>query len=368
MRKRKKLSHSNFHQWCLCIVLLMMSLDVTAQIRATKSNAYSGYWKLIKTNIIQHEDTHNENGSYTLYTASATEHTKQGKGWGIVGPYDDKELFGFSFSSSIQAPPDRITADSLVLHTVVRRLSEDAPCYIREMATLTFEDTNTFLRHGCPEGAIRKLKGTKGVGTWKEHGNHGEWDFVIRIPKGNKDEEKALNFYSCDSRTQWVYKWCEDTWAETPPPGEEEEDEEEEVIGPHVEVDTRAWQPDTALPFAIPASVILGMLGYTLTRGKRKGKDEMPEPREMHLYKDFGNTLVIGDEPKQVYAKIVRKTKSGEDVTDVELTSLIRITAGDKYMKVEDGGMSGEWRMAWASAPSCHKPTIRCSSRRSSSS
>ena len=51
MRKRKKLSHSNFHQWCLCIVLLMMSLDVTAQIRATKSNAYSGYWKLIKTNI-----------------------------------------------------------------------------------------------------------------------------------------------------------------------------------------------------------------------------------------------------------------------------------------------------------------------------
>lgn len=351
MRKRKKLSHSNFHQWCLCIVLLMMSLDVTAQIRATKSNAYSGYWKLIKTNIIQHEDTHNENGSYTLYTASATEHTKQGKAWGIVGPYDDKELFDFSFSSSIQAPPDRITADSLVLHTVVRRLSEDAPCYIREMATLTFEDTNTFLRHGCPEGVIRKLKGTKGVGTWKEHGNHGEWDFVIRIPKGNKDEEKALNFFGCNSRTQWVYRWCEDTWAETPPPGEEEEDEEEEVIGPHVEVDTRAWQPDTALPFAIPASVILGMLGYTLTRGKRKGKDEMPEPREMHLYKDFGNTLVIGDEPKQVYAKIVRKTKSGEDVTDVELTSLIRITAGDKYMKVEDGGMSGEWRMAWVSVP-----------------
>ena len=196
-------------------LLLVTWLCVTAQNRTSQSNGTSGYWELVKTNIIQHEDTHNENGNYTLYTAKATEHTKKGKGWGIVGLYDDKELFDFSFVSSIQAPPKRITADSLVLHTVVERLSKDAPCYIRESATLTFEDTSTFLRHGCPEGVIRKLKGTKGVGTRKEHGKHSEWDFVISIPRGRKDKVQALNFYSCDSRTQWVYKWCDDTEDDT---------------------------------------------------------------------------------------------------------------------------------------------------------
>ena len=57
-------------------LLLVTWLCVTAQNRTSQSNGTSGYWELVKTNIIQHEDTHNENGNYTLYTAKATEHTK----------------------------------------------------------------------------------------------------------------------------------------------------------------------------------------------------------------------------------------------------------------------------------------------------
>lgn len=72
-------------------LLLVTWLCVTAQNRTSQSNGTSGYWELVKTNIIQHEDTHNENGSYTLYTASATEHTKQGKAWGIVGPLRERD-------------------------------------------------------------------------------------------------------------------------------------------------------------------------------------------------------------------------------------------------------------------------------------
>lgn len=124
----------------------------------------------------------------------------------------------------------------------------------------------------------------------------------------------------------------------------------------HVEEKHDAWGQEGVWQFAIPASVILGMLGYTLTKGKRKGKDEedkqkYPDPREMHIYKDFGDTLIAGDAPKQVFAKIVRKKNDGNEVTDSAMTSLITITPGDQYLQVRDGGMYGEWRTAWISAP-----------------
>ncbi len=330
------------------IALLMMPLSVAAQSRTSQSYGTSGYWKLVDTKIFQPKDSKGSNLS-EKFSASATEHTLNG----LVGGYE------FSFVSSIQAPPDRISADSLVLHTTLRRLSEDAPYCIWPSILLTFEDASGFASHGRYEGEVRNLIGTRGVGTRKEDGKYGEWDYVIYIPKGNKDEEQGLNFLSLESRTQWVYRWCEDTWAETPPPDEGDDDDEEEVIEPHVEVDTQAWKPDVTLPFAIPASVILGMLGYTLTKGKRKGKDgedEMPEPREMHIYKDFGDTLIAGEEPKQVFAKIVRKKKDGSEVTDSAMTSLITITPGDQYMQVRDGGMYGEWRTAWVTAPNADNP------------
>lgn len=129
--------------------------------------------------------------------------------------------------------------------------------------------------------------------------------------------------------------------------------------GPHVEEHHDAWGFEGVWPFAIPASVILGMLGYTLTKGKRKGKDgedEMQEPREMHIYKDFGDTLIAGDTPQQVFAKIVQKKRDGSEVTDSAMTSLITITPGDQYLQVKDGGMYNEWRTAWVGAPEVDTP------------
>ncbi len=125
---------------------------------------------------------------------------------------------------------------------------------------------------------------------------------------------------------------------------------------PHVEEHHDAWPLKNVWQFAIPASVIIGMMGYTLTMGKRKkGEDDEdpkhPDPREMHIYKDFGDTLIVGDAPKQVFAKTVRKMKGDKVVPDSAMTALIQITPGDDYMQVEDGGVQGEWRTAWIAAP-----------------
>ncbi|MBR6202914.1 MAG: hypothetical protein IKQ62_07910 [Bacteroidaceae bacterium] len=140
-----------------------------------------------------------------------------------------------------------------------------------------------------------------------------------------------------------------------------EEDEGEEDVGPHYEEDNDAWGFDGVWPFTIPASVIIGLLGYTLTKGKPKeeegGEDpKHPDPREMHIYKAFGNTLMAGDAPRQVFAKIVRKPKKGGEMTDVAMTSLIQITPGDQYMQVKDGGMYHDWRTAWIEAPDTDTP------------
>lgn len=140
-----------------------------------------------------------------------------------------------------------------------------------------------------------------------------------------------------------------------------EEDEGEEDIGPHYEEDNDAWGFDGVWPFTIPASVIIGLLGYTLTKGKPKEEEsdedpKHPDSREMHIYKAFGNTLMAGDAPRQVFAKIVRKPKKGGEVTDVAMTSLIQITPGDQYMQVKDGGMYQDWRTAWIDAPDTDTP------------
>lgn len=134
---------------------------------------------------------------------------------------------------------------------------------------------------------------------------------------------------------------------------------EEDLSESHVEEDNDAWGFEGVWPFTIPASVLVGLLGYGLTKGKRKDDDEEdpqhPDPREMLIHKDFGNTLIAGENPRLVYAMIVRKTKSGDEVPDPILTQMITISAGDDYMLVKDDGMQGDWRAAWIQAPDTDK-------------
>ena len=131
----------------------------------------------------------------------------------------------------------------------------------------------------------------------------------------------------------------------------------------HVIEDTDAWTFDGVWPIAIPASVIAALAGFLISRRKKPtssqgNKQQQPEdnaPCELHIYKGFGDTLLVGNAPQQVFAKIVRKTPQGE-CTDPALTQMIQITSGDGYVEVYDGGMHGEWRTAWVSAPETGSP------------
>ena len=57
-------------------------------------------------------------------------------------------------------------------------------------------------------GKVTNLVGSTKVGTRYGMPHSGEWDYVLYIPKGRKDELKAINFAVCGARTHWVYKWC----------------------------------------------------------------------------------------------------------------------------------------------------------------
>ena len=145
----------------------------------------------------------------------------------------------------------------------------------------------------------------------------------------------------------------EEPLAEEPP-----QTIEEASTGPHVVEESDAWDFGGAWPFLIPASVIAAIGGYALTRRRRKGDsdsdDDEPQddaPCELHIYKAFGNTLLVGDEPQQVFAKVVRTDPTTGVRTDPALTAMISIYSGDGYLEVQDGGMYGEWRTAWVMAP-----------------
>ena len=204
---------------------------------------------------------------------------------------------------------------------------------------------------------------------WADNYNRGE-DYVIQTFKGTNLPFVAQFSWTVQGTNRWnkplekfrLFLGNNDTWR-----GFVSNDvidfevvEDDIPTEAHVEEDNEAWGFDGVWPFTIPAGVIIGLLGYTLTKGKRKPEEgeedpEHPDPREMHIYKDFGDSFMAGEQPKQVFARIVRKTKKGE-VTDLAMTQMIQITSGDKYMEVVEDGMQGEWKAAWVTAPDIENP------------
>ena len=148
--------------------------------------------------------------------------------------------------------------------------------------------------------------------------------------------------------------------------GDDEEDTD-------YEEDNEALISPGVATYLIPAAVISVIIGggaAAIRRGKKKKKDgssgdggdsggdsgdeqgENEEPDatySMHLYKDFGDTLVPGEPPRQVFARIV-KTVKGQDSPDPQLTSRIQITSG-AYLNVVQKGMNNGWMSADVEAP-----------------
>lgn len=87
-------------------------------------------------------------------------------------------------------------------------------------------------------------------------------------------------------------------------------------------------------------------------KSKEQEEDEYNErcTYEMRIKKDFGDTLVPGDKPVTVYARIMRYTPDGNVYTDPVLTRMIQIT-GDDYLQVSPTTQYGEYMAANVLAP-----------------
>ena len=108
------------------------------------------------------------------------------------------------------------------------------------------------------------------------------------------------------------------------------------------------------IPIAIGAVAALGAAGAIGATesgsGKKKKKKKKPSTYKMYVYKDFGDSIRKGDEPKYVYARIGEITPEGNEVDRPDLSERIRISPVTDGFHVTEYGMSGNYKCAYVSA------------------
>ena len=143
--------------------------------------------------------------------------------------------------------------------------------------------------------------------------------------------------------------------------------------GLHYEEDNEAGENGGAEQYIIPVIIGAGLIGGAEWMRKRRknkkeaegdgeddgegdGEGDTPDMLEMELYKDFGDTLLAGDDPARVSACIVRHPADGPEYVDKQLTSKIQIFADDGYTAVEEEGVINGWKCALVQAPNWETP------------
>ena len=141
------------------------------------------------------------------------------------------------------------------------------------------------------------------------------------------------------------------------------------------EEDNKAFEWEGWMDYVIPAAVIAGITGIAIRRRRKRratpsddgdaGNQEPEEEEEednqpavryaMRMYKEFGDTLIPGNGPRQVYAQIVKIPSQGEETPDLQLTSMLTVT-GDNYLQVSPHAALHEgWKAADVVAPETDK-------------
>ena len=130
----------------------------------------------------------------------------------------------------------------------------------------------------------------------------------------------------------------------------------------------------TLPPWVIPTAVgtIVGGIGYKIVKKRRRKKDEEdPDPNDpnnpnddddvdddepkkpstykMILYKNFGSTLTVGDEPQMVGARIEEITAEGKKIKRHDLTQQIEIEQGN-HLRIVETGMVDKYKAAYITA------------------
>ena len=171
-------------------------------------------WYLIKVETTSTENSLTDEGS-DLYSANPGLH-KHVVTWKGT-PFEPDPGIWYrphtsTFTSTIEAPPEWMEAgDSIVLHTTINLDAIENGWYILGGSSVYFEKEEIgmgFLSRSAIKATVANQQGATTVGTRYGFPHTGEWDFVLHIPSGRKDELRAINFDSIGSRTHWVYKWA----------------------------------------------------------------------------------------------------------------------------------------------------------------
>lgn len=143
---------------------------------------------------------------------------------------------------------------------------------------------------------------------------------------------------------------------------DEDEDEDYEDYEEDNDAEDEAGSNDYIIPITIGILILGGGAVAAQQQKKKKKKDKkenkgnneddkQPDQLRMEVLKDFGDTLVVGDKPQQVSARIIRKPVDGPEYVDMQLTQLIEIVSGDEYLQVQDAGIAGDCKCAFVQAP-----------------
>lgn len=173
-------------------------------------------WRLVRVETSSTES--NEEGEHSnQYSASPGNHRYVTSWNGQAFESDFGEPVWYrphtsTFTATVKAPPAQLQAgDSLVLHATLNLDAIENGWYIMGGSSLMFEKEEVgmgFISYAAIRAEVVNLNGSTSVGTRYGSAHSGDWDYVLPIPRGHKDELKAINFDACGSRTHWVYKWC----------------------------------------------------------------------------------------------------------------------------------------------------------------
>ena len=211
------------------------------------------------------------------------------------------------------------------------------------------------------------------IGLDGTHG-YGNATFSATFPEEAVEAECTIQFAAC-GRADIHYRVEHDSNSSEIDRGglvggyddDEDDDDEDEEDDEDYEEDNDAEEEAGIKDYIIPISIGVLILGggalVANNQRKKKKKDKkkdkkkkdddekQPDQLRMEIIKDFGDSLVVGDKPQQVSARMIRKPADGPEYVDMQLTKRIMITSGDQYLQVQDAGIAGDCKCAFVQAP-----------------
>lgn len=188
--------------------LLKKGIDPSEEPKETDGENGRYCWRLVRSEVKANETK--KEGNYTTYfSGSQNTHIihEIWDGEAFTNDYDNVKFrpYDVTFTATIDTPPAIIEGgDSIVLHTTLNLNGEDNGFHLAVSPWICFEEPN----YNGVRGTAVNVKGSTSVSLRYGSPKSGEWDYVLHIPSGRKNQMKYIQFCTRGIRSYWHYKWC----------------------------------------------------------------------------------------------------------------------------------------------------------------